>query len=103
VYAPGLMMIPSTLPRAAWMRSTIAPSWFDLLGTREPHVYGHTTLSDVESNSREIAASHGAVLESSWSSINGTSTLSKASRIATEVCVYAPGLMMIPSTLPRAS
>ncbi|CAP91912.1 hypothetical protein E8E15_010442 [Penicillium rubens] len=43
----------------------------NLLGTREPHVYGHTTLSDVESNSREIAASHGAVLESFQSNHEG--------------------------------
>lgn len=43
----------------------------NLLGTREPHIYGHTTLSDIESNSREVAASHGAVLESFQSNHEG--------------------------------
>ncbi|CAI7598146.1 unnamed protein product [Penicillium discolor] len=43
----------------------------NLLGTREPHIYGHTTLSDVESNSREVAASHGAVLDSFQSNHEG--------------------------------
>ncbi|KAJ5827199.1 Dehydroquinase class II [Penicillium robsamsonii] len=43
----------------------------NLLGTREPHIYGHTTLSDVELNSREVAASHGAVLESFQSNHEG--------------------------------
>ncbi|CAI7588932.1 unnamed protein product [Penicillium glandicola] len=43
----------------------------NLLGTREPHIYGHTTLSDVESNSRDVAASHGAVLESFQSNHEG--------------------------------
>ncbi|KAJ5343557.1 Dehydroquinase [Penicillium brevicompactum] len=43
----------------------------NLLGTREPHIYGHTTLSDVENNSRDVAASHGATLESFQSNHEG--------------------------------
>ena len=43
----------------------------NLLGTREPHIYGHTTLSDVENNSREIASNHGATLESFQSNHEG--------------------------------
>ncbi|CAI7579646.1 unnamed protein product [Penicillium bialowiezense] len=43
----------------------------NLLGTREPHIYGHTTLADVETNSRDIAATHGATLESFQSNHEG--------------------------------
>ncbi|CAI7585070.1 unnamed protein product [Penicillium viridicatum] len=43
----------------------------NLLGTREPHVYGNTTLSDVELSSCEVAASHGAVLDSFQSNHEG--------------------------------
>lgn len=35
----------------------------NLLGTREPHIYGHTTLSELESNSVEHARSLGAELQ----------------------------------------
>jgi 3-dehydroquinate dehydratase-2 len=31
----------------------------NLLGTREPHIYGHHTLKDVEAQSREAAQRHG--------------------------------------------
>ena len=36
----------------------------NLLGTREPHIYGAETLADVESSSAEYASSLGASLES---------------------------------------
>lgn len=35
----------------------------NLLGTREPSVYGHETLEDVEALCRETAKSHGAACE----------------------------------------
>ncbi|KAH7162040.1 dehydroquinase class II [Dactylonectria estremocensis] len=35
----------------------------NLLGTREPHIYGHTTLSDLETSSIEHAKSLGAELQ----------------------------------------
>jgi 3-dehydroquinate dehydratase-2 len=31
----------------------------NLLGQREPHIYGHTTLAQVEAQCREVAAAHG--------------------------------------------
>jgi 3-dehydroquinate dehydratase-2 len=34
----------------------------NLLGTREPHIYGHTTLSEVEHMCREHAAARGVAL-----------------------------------------
>ncbi|CAL5870991.1 uncharacterized protein PFLUO_LOCUS5233 [Penicillium psychrofluorescens] len=43
----------------------------NLLGTREPHIYGHTTLPDVENTCREVAASHNATLESFQSNHEG--------------------------------
>ncbi|KAH8594431.1 Dehydroquinase [Bisporella sp. PMI_857] len=36
----------------------------NLLGSREPHIYGHETLSDVEASSLTLATSHGASLVS---------------------------------------
>ncbi len=35
----------------------------NLLGTREPEVYGHTTLADIEADLRDRAAAAGHVLE----------------------------------------
>jgi len=31
----------------------------NLLGKRQPHIYGHETLADVEAECRKVAASHG--------------------------------------------
>lgn len=36
----------------------------NLLGTREPHIYGYTTLADLESTSADYAKSLGAELQS---------------------------------------
>lgn len=41
----------------------------NLLGTREPHIYGHETLSDVETSAKTRAESQSATLEcfqSNW-------------------------------------
>jgi 3-dehydroquinate dehydratase-2 len=35
----------------------------NLLGQREPHVYGHATLADYEATARAAAAEHGLTLE----------------------------------------
>lgn len=43
----------------------------NLLGTREPHIYGTTTLADVEESSKSHAASLGAVLETFQSNHEG--------------------------------
>lgn len=47
------------------MKSTIAlfngPN-LNLLGTREPEIYGHATLNDIETRLREVSAGHGAEL-----------------------------------------
>ncbi|KAJ5091797.1 hypothetical protein NUU61_006667 [Penicillium alfredii] len=43
----------------------------NLLGTREPHIYGHTTLADVEANSRAHAAKHNATLDAFQSNHEG--------------------------------
>lgn len=44
----------------------------NLLGTREPHIYGHTTLSDIEASCRAHAASHNANLDTFQSNHEGT-------------------------------
>ncbi|KAJ6180590.1 hypothetical protein N7519_011051 [Penicillium mononematosum] len=82
VYPISQFHIPSNTIKYPNSIDTRPPKWespsslingpnLNLLGTREPHIYGHTTLSDVESNSRETAASHGAVLESFQSNHEG--------------------------------
>ncbi|KAK3291836.1 Dehydroquinase [Chaetomium fimeti] len=43
----------------------------NLLGTREPHIYGHTTLTDVESQARAQATSLGATLSTFQSNHEG--------------------------------
>ena len=35
----------------------------NLLGTREPQVYGHDTLADVEAAAKQVAAARGAVID----------------------------------------
>ncbi|HUH57614.1 MAG TPA: type II 3-dehydroquinate dehydratase [Pseudomonadales bacterium] len=35
----------------------------NLLGTREPHIYGHTTLADIEKNLTTIAAKNKSTIE----------------------------------------
>lgn len=43
----------------------------NLLGTREPHIYGHTTLKDLEASCKEHAQSLGAELQSFQSNTEG--------------------------------
>lgn len=43
----------------------------NLLGTREPHIYGTTTLADVEESCKSHAASLGAALETFQSNHEG--------------------------------
>ena len=43
----------------------------NLLGTREPHIYGHTTLADVESDSRTLATQHGCTFDAFQSNHEG--------------------------------
>lgn len=43
----------------------------NLLGLREPHIYGHTTLTEVESNAKAQAESLGASLETFQSNHEG--------------------------------
>jgi 3-dehydroquinate dehydratase-2 len=43
----------------------------NLLGTREPEVYGHTTLADIESQCRERAAGLGLAVECRQSNSEG--------------------------------
>jgi 3-dehydroquinate dehydratase-2 len=44
----------------------------NLLGTREPEIYGHTTLADIDKVLTERAAAAGVVLESFQSNHEGT-------------------------------
>jgi 3-dehydroquinate dehydratase-2 len=44
----------------------------NLLGTREPEIYGHTTLSDVEALCREAGRRHGLAIQFRQSNHEGT-------------------------------
>ncbi|EPS32282.1 Catabolic 3-dehydroquinase [Penicillium oxalicum] len=43
----------------------------NLLGTREPHIYGHTTLADVENDCHGTAAKHGCSFDAFQSNHEG--------------------------------
>jgi 3-dehydroquinate dehydratase-2 len=43
----------------------------NLLGTREPNIYGRTTLADVEALCRETAKAHGLAVEFRQSNLEG--------------------------------
>jgi 3-dehydroquinate dehydratase-2 len=65
----------------------------NLLGTREPAVYGHTTLADIEATARAQAAAAGVALEAFQS--NGEIALIErihaAKRAGTSFIVINPG------------
>lgn len=44
----------------------------NMLGLREPHIYGHTTLADIESDCHKLAARLGLVTEFRQSNTEGT-------------------------------
>ncbi len=43
----------------------------NLLGTREPEIYGHETLADIEARARTRAKSHGLELVFRQSNLEG--------------------------------
>jgi 3-dehydroquinate dehydratase II len=43
----------------------------NLLGTREPEIYGHETLADIEARARKRATAHGLELEFRQSNLEG--------------------------------
>ncbi|KAL4886486.1 Dehydroquinase [Aspergillus karnatakaensis] len=64
----------------------------NLLGTREPHIYGATTLSDVEESSKAHAASFGATLETYQSNHEGAIVdRIQAARGNTDAIIINPG------------
>ena len=85
-----------------------------LLGMREPEIYGHTTLNDIVCQVKKLGGELGCEVVDYQSNVEGflvdriaqaysekvdgiIFTAASASRNATEVCVYAAGLKMIPS------
>ncbi|KAL4899047.1 Dehydroquinase class II-domain-containing protein [Aspergillus multicolor] len=64
----------------------------NLLGTREPHIYGSTTLSDVEESSKAHAASLGATLQTFQSNHEGAIVdRVQAARGNTDAIIINPG------------
>ncbi|KAL4917606.1 Dehydroquinase [Aspergillus aurantiobrunneus] len=64
----------------------------NLLGTREPHLYGSTTLADVEESSKAHAASLGASLQTFQSNHEGAIVdRIQAARGNTDAVIINPG------------
>lgn len=51
---PGLMMMPSTWPRAAWMRSIRAPSWLDWKASSVAFMEAAWALHEVSMSERVV-------------------------------------------------
>lgn len=67
----------------------------NLLGTREPHIYGSTTLADVESTSTAYAASLGASLQTFQSNHEGAivDRIQAAAKEGVDGIVINPGAL----------
>lgn len=65
----------------------------NLLGTREPHIYGHTTLADVEASSKAHATSLGATLNAFQSNHEGAliDRIHAAARDGVDGIIINPG------------
>ena len=65
----------------------------NLLGSREPHAYGHTTLSDVEASSKTHASSLGATLDTFQSNHEGAlvDRIHTAARDGVDGIIINPG------------
>ncbi|WP_293779449.1 type II 3-dehydroquinate dehydratase [uncultured Oxalicibacterium sp.] len=65
----------------------------NLLGTREPEVYGHTTLADVELAAREQASAAGATLQVFQSNHEGAliDRIHAAKKEGVEAIIINPG------------
>ncbi|KAI5858675.1 catabolic 3-dehydroquinase [Tricharina praecox] len=60
----------SEAPRSPKLLLLNGPN-LNLLGTREPNIYGHTTLSDVENSCNALVTAHGATLSTFQSNHEG--------------------------------
>lgn len=65
----------------------------NLLGSREPEVYGHTTLADVEQAAREQATAAGATLQAFQSNHEGAliDRIHAAKKEGVEAIIINPG------------
>lgn len=65
----------------------------NLLGTREPEIYGTTTLADIEAMCREAAAKHGATVDFRQSNHEGDliDWVQEAGRISAGIIINAAG------------
>ncbi len=65
----------------------------NLLGTREPEVYGHTTLADVEHAAKEQATAAGATLQAFQSNHEGAliDRIHAAKKEGVEAIIINPG------------
>jgi 3-dehydroquinate dehydratase-2 len=70
----------------------------DLLGTREPHIYGSTTLADINRQVEEAAAARGVALRIVQSNHEGV--LIDAIH---EACGWAGGILINPGALTHYS
>ena len=65
----------------------------NLLGTREPTIYGHETLDDVHSNLHQIAKTHGAKLDTFQSNHEGAliDRIQLAKKESVDFILFNPG------------
>ncbi|CAI7623602.1 unnamed protein product [Penicillium manginii] len=64
----------------------------NLLGTREPHIYGHKTLADIETAMTDLATSKGITLQTFQSNHEGALVdRIQAARGNTDVILINPG------------
>lgn len=83
---------PSKSPPSGWRIQVLHGPNLNLLGTRDPKIYGTTTLAEIDAELARLAAARGVTLRSAQSNVEGELvTLIQQARGWADALVINPG------------